>query len=36
MSIYDVVCLSVFLDFIIMGMLIVIAYYLGKTNKPKK
>lgn len=36
MSLYDIVCLSVFLDLAIVGMLIVIAYYLGKMNKSKK
>lgn len=36
MSLYDIVCLSAFLDLIIIGMLIVIAYCLGKMNKSKK
>ena len=36
MSLYDVVCLSAFLDLAIIGMLIVIAYHLGKMNKSKK
>ena len=36
MSLYDIVCLSVFLDFAIIGMLIVIAYHLGKTDQSKK
>ena len=36
MNLYDVVCLSLFLDLAIIGMLIVLAYHLGKTNKSKK
>ena len=36
MSLYDIVCLSACLDLAIIGMLIVLAYYLGKMNKSKK
>ena len=36
MSLYDIAFLSVLLDSAIIGMLIVIAYYLGKMNKSKK
>jgi hypothetical protein len=36
MSLYDIVCLSVCLNLFIIGMLIAIAYHLGKMNKSKK
>lgn len=36
MSLYDIVCLSACLDLTIIGMLIVIAFLLGKMNKSKK
>lgn len=36
MSLYDIVCLSACLDLLIIGMLIVLAYHLGKMNKSKK
>ena len=36
MSLYDIVCLSASLDLVIIGMLIVIAYHLGKMNKSKE
>ena len=36
MSLYDIGCLLVCLDFAIMGMLLVISYHLGKINNSKK
>ena len=36
MSLYNIVCLSAFLDLVIIGMLIVITYHMGKMNKSKK
>lgn len=36
MNLYDIVCLSVFLDLAMIGMLIVFAYHLGKMNNSKK
>ena len=36
MSLYDIVCLSAILDLVIIGMLISLAYHLGKMSKSKK
>ena len=36
MSLYDIVCLSAYLDLVIIGMLIVLAHQLGKMSKSNK